>query len=180
MSKNAYAFFGGYRTFLHSVSLHFMPRRFMMDYRLAVFFGAVSVMNSFLLVTIGIDVPISRLVGSQCKNDCTNNPPHTQGECLHLGQDDPCSTITCIQNVCDLPHCTAQASGTPCSTKSALGACVQTLYDQDCSGTSGWAPQTLQPKGDCQPEIIRNRRCLAPCGSGTGYGANPRISTTCS
>jgi hypothetical protein len=167
------------RVVLH-LCVRFRRKRDHMNSKHALLAGLLCLVNSFAFASIFGEGALAQLVGAQCNDDCTQTPPHTQGECLHLGQSDPCSTITCIQNVCALPHCTpAGSGGSPCDTGIALGGCVQTLFDQDCSGNSPWAPQTLQAGGPCQPEIIRNRRCLAPCGSGTGYGPNPRYSYVC-
>jgi hypothetical protein len=151
-----------------------------MKYLFTISFLALSGLSSWFLTTGCDAASISQLMGAaaKCKDDCGSGT-HSQGECLHFGLSDPCSTISCILNVCQLPHCSSQASGgIECPTKSGDG-CVQSEYDQSCSGNSGWAEQVLQEAGDCQPRIARNRRCLAACGGGTAYYTVNRTSTIC-
>jgi len=141
---------------------------------------AFSVVNSALVASIPIDGQVSSLVGAQCMTPCTTTPQNV-GECLHLGQFDPCSLITCIQNTFYKPSCPTVASGgVSCPIVWGHNAMVQTLYDQPCSGTSGWAVQILQAAGPCQSPVGGNFRCLNSCGSGTGYGASPRDGWICS
>lgn len=156
--------------------------------------GAIAVANSCMLASFCHSAHVSRLVGAAavCNNDCTMGNPHTQGECLHvtLSNTENCSSITCIQNVHDLPSCTKAASGgieCPTAYGGASGtetSGYQDLYDQPCGTDSGnvqgpYQDQIMQAAADCKPEVKRSRRCLHSCGSGMPYGHNPRIGVVC-
>lgn len=150
--------------------------------------SALCVVNSGVLASVCRQTQMSALVGAAavCNNDCTMGNPNTQGECLHVtsSNTENCSSITCIQNVHDLPSCTKAASGgVECETKSGTSG-YQDLYDQPCGTDSGYSQGpyqlvTLQAAADCKPLVQRNRRCLHSCGSGMPYGHNPRQGVVC-
>lgn len=146
----------------------------------ASFVGA-SLLNSWALAAVYDQHSIADRVGAaaKCKDDCSEGTA-SKSECLHTGNFDPCSSITCIKNVVKTPSCSAAATGgIECPTESGDGG-TQTNYDEPCSGTSGWAIHEFQAKGDCAPRVAAWMRCLAgSCGAGTGYAEVTRNGPVC-
>lgn len=151
----------------------------------AAFLG-FSAVNS-LVLSLSEDVhSLSGLVGAADDTsfpgciDCKTTPVE-KPECLHSGSADPCSSITCIKNVRQVPSCTPGASGKACVMKDGNQG-TQTNFDEPCSGNGGWEVTVYQTGGKCQPQVQTNQRCktTTACGAaGTGYASVPRTGLVC-
>jgi len=156
-------------------------RGIIMRLMIALSIIVASAANSWILSAQCAGGSLSDLVGAvNCKDDCKNNAGKPVNECLHSGAADPCSPITCIQNVGTTPRCTKlDSGGGACKTKSG-NAGTQTNFDQPCSSKAGWELYVFQAKSDCAPLVQANIRCKTDtCGSGTGYAAVPRTFPVC-
>jgi len=155
-----------------------------MRFVIAACFIGTSALNSWMLGVVGDSASLSDVVGGadvtfagcvKCTTTTVASP-----ECLHAGNFDPCSTITCIKNVRNVPNCSEGASGKACvMTDGTQGS--QTNFDQPCSSAGGWVITTYQAAGKCQPAVTAWQRCkTGSCGDkGNGYATSPLSGKVC-
>jgi hypothetical protein len=130
--------------------------------------------SSWLLANVvaearGMDV--ESLAGGQvtseagCSN-CTIPAAKKITECLHRGNTDPCSTITCINNYVQYWSCNVTPSKSNCkhAPNPANWFVKQTLSDGDCVWTSNTWTTIVTGGGACQGNDTAKYRCLPGTG----------------